>query len=143
MSSREIAELTGKEHKDVMRDARTMLEQLGMTSAQFCAHLPDSYGRPQPVFNLPKDLTLTLVAGYSVPLRHRIVTRLQELEAQVSRPVAALPNFTDPAEAPAPHCREIARRDNEVDAFRHGLQRYTPTIAETPASSLLLSLFSP
>lgn len=48
-------------------------------------------------FNLPKDLTLTLVAGYSVPLRHRIVTRLQELEAQVAGP--ALPNFADPAEA--------------------------------------------
>ena len=62
MSSREIAELTGKNHKDVMRDIRNMLDELGETSAQFCADLPDTYGRKQPAFSLPKDLTLTLAA---------------------------------------------------------------------------------
>jgi phage regulator Rha-like protein len=100
MSSREIAKLTDKEHKHVLADIRTMLEQLGLTSAEFSANLPDAYGRPQPAFALPKDLTITLVAGYSAPLRHRIVTRWMELESQQARPVApALPNFTDPAEA--------------------------------------------
>jgi phage regulator Rha-like protein len=29
MSSREIAELTGKNHRDVMRDIRNVLDQLG------------------------------------------------------------------------------------------------------------------
>jgi len=37
MSSREIAELTGKQHKDVMRDIRVMFSQLEKDSAQFCA----------------------------------------------------------------------------------------------------------
>ncbi len=97
MSTREIAELTGKRHDHVMVDARNMLEQLGLTSPEFSGHLPDAYGRSQPIFNLPKDLTLTLVSGYSVPLRHRIVTRLQELEAKAQGP--ALPNFGNPAEA--------------------------------------------
>lgn len=81
MSSREIADLCEKQHKDVMRDIRVMLDELGETSAQFCADLPDSYGRLQPVFNLPKDLTLTLVAGYNVKLRKRIIDRWIELEA--------------------------------------------------------------
>lgn len=87
MSSREIAGLCEKEHKDVMRDIRAMFEQLEMTSetsAQFCADLPDAYGRPQPVFNLPKDLTLTLVAGYNVKLRKRIIDRWLELEAKTA-----------------------------------------------------------
>lgn len=85
MTSREIAELTGKQHKDVLYDIRNMLEQLGQTSAYFSANLPDSYGRPQVGFSLPKDLTITLVSGYSVPLRHRIVTRWMELGIDASR----------------------------------------------------------
>jgi len=40
---REIAELTGKEHKNVMADIRKMLEELGKRSADFLADVPDSY----------------------------------------------------------------------------------------------------
>jgi phage regulator Rha-like protein len=85
MSSREIAELTGKRHDNVTADIRSMLDQLGLTSPEFSGHLPDGYGRPQPVFNLPKDLTITLISGYSVPMRHKIVTRWLELEAATPR----------------------------------------------------------
>lgn len=96
MSSREIAELCEKQHKDVMRDIRNMLESLDEPLAQFCADLPDSYGRLQPAFILPKDLTFTLVAGYNVKLRKRIIDRWIELEQQ-SAP--SLPNFSDPVAA--------------------------------------------
>lgn len=80
MSSREIAELTGKEHKNVMADIRNMLEGLRTTSAKFSANLPDTYGRPQPVFLLPKRETLILISGYNIELRARIIDRWQELE---------------------------------------------------------------
>ena len=77
MSSREIAELTGKAHLKVLRDIRAMLDDLGEDQLSFESMSPDSYGRQQPVFNLPKDLTLTLVAGYSTPLRFKIIKRWQ------------------------------------------------------------------
>lgn len=80
MSSREIAELTGKDHRHVLADIRSMLETLGIDSAGFSAQYKDSTGRSLPMFNLPKDLTITLVSGYSVKMRHVIVTRWQELE---------------------------------------------------------------
>lgn len=38
------------------------------------------------MIELPKDLTITLVSGYNVQMRHRIVTRWQELESKVSQP---------------------------------------------------------
>ena len=60
MSSQEIAGLTGKEHKHILADIRTMLAALGLTSAEFSADLFDSYGRTQPGFNLPKDLRFEL-----------------------------------------------------------------------------------
>ena len=97
MSSREIAELTGKDHFNVMRDIRTMLEDLGIGALSFEGSYMSAQNKPLPLFNLPKDLTITLVSGYNVVMRHRIVTRWQELETQVATP--ALPNFNNPAEA--------------------------------------------
>lgn len=84
MSSREIAELTGKQHKDVIRDIRNMLNQLEIQSAQFGAQYKDSTGRSLPMFNLPKDETLCLIAGYNVQVRMRIIKRWQELEQKES-----------------------------------------------------------
>lgn len=82
MSSREIAELTGKRHGNVLRDIDDMLGQLGKDRLSFESMFRDNYGREQPQYVLTKDLTITLVSGYSVPMRHRIVTRWMELEAQ-------------------------------------------------------------
>lgn len=82
MSSREIAELTGKRHDHVMRDIRKMLEALGKDAPSFGAIYQDAYGREQQEYRLDRELTLTLVSGYDIPLRHRVVTRLAELEAK-------------------------------------------------------------
>ena len=82
MTSREIAELTGKRHDHVMTDIRKMLNELGLTSPEFSGDLPDSYGRMQPGFQLPKRETLILVSGYSIPMRARIIDRWQELESK-------------------------------------------------------------
>jgi phage regulator Rha-like protein len=73
MSSREIAELTGKNHKNVLADVRKMLEALGQATADFSATAqvpgPNSSTRSVKVFNLPKRETLILVYGYSVQMR--------------------------------------------------------------------------
>ena len=68
MTSREIAELTGKEHRNVLADIRKMLSELGLSSESFATQYKDIYGRMQPCFNLPKRETLILVTGYSIPV---------------------------------------------------------------------------
>lgn len=80
MTSREIAELTGKRHDHVLRDIETMVSELGGTPPQIWGDLPDSYGRPQRVAHLPKRECLILVSGYSIAMRARIIDRWQELE---------------------------------------------------------------
>lgn len=91
MSSREIAELCEKEHRHVARDIEVMFEQLEINHkgyVQIWTH-PQN-GQSYREFMLPKDLTLTLVAGYSVKLRKRIIDRWLELENQ-QNPTALLP----------------------------------------------------
>ena len=80
MSSREIAELTGKQHKHVLTDIRNMLNSLNINSAVFTAQYKDSTGRSLVMFNLPKDETICLIAGYNAQVRMRIIKRWQELE---------------------------------------------------------------
>ena len=82
MCSRDIADLTGKRHDHVMADINKMIEWLGDTCPDFSGELPDTYGRPQRVYFLPKRETLILVSGYSIDLRAKIIDRWQELESQ-------------------------------------------------------------
>lgn len=82
MSSREIAELTGKQHKDVLYDIRKMLTELGLNTADFSAMFKAANGQEYQCFNLDKENTLILVSGYNVKIRQAIIKRWQELENQ-------------------------------------------------------------
>lgn len=82
MSSREIAELTGKQHKDVLYDIRKMLIDLELTTAEFSAVYKADNGQEYECFNLDKENTLILVSGYNVKIRQAIIRRWQELENQ-------------------------------------------------------------
>jgi len=90
MSSREIADLTGKQHQHVMRDTKRMLGDLGFDASTFGRIYLDSVNRQQTEYVLGQDLVVTLLAGYSAPLRFRVVTRLHELE-NVSRQAVTIP----------------------------------------------------
>jgi anti-repressor protein len=80
MSSREIAELTGKRHDSVLRDIRNMLMEIH--APQKCGAYIDGRGNSQPMLLLDKEESLCLVAGYNIKLRMAIIKRWQELESQ-------------------------------------------------------------
>ena len=96
MSSREIAKLTGKQHKDVLYDCRKMFESLNLQSADFSADYQDDRGRTYQEYWLDQDLTMTLMMGYSIPLRHKVATRWRQLESGEALPqksASHLPEF--------------------------------------------------
>ena len=99
MSSREIAQICEKEHKNIIRDIRRMLEDLSdeshgsNLSSENSAEKGwkkttylNSRNQEQPEILLNFELTMTLVAGYNVVLRNRIIKRWQELEKAAAKP---------------------------------------------------------
>ncbi len=77
MSSREIAELTGKGRPHVLREIRVMLDDLGDEPVLDHVREEKDARDYTPCIHRPKDLTMTLVAGYSTPLRFKIIRRWQ------------------------------------------------------------------
>jgi len=88
MTSREIAELTGKRHDHVLRDIDTLVGTLppdlgsGFKSGTYESGDPP---RPYRQFILDRDSTYCLVAGYDAVARMRIIKRWQDLEARTAK----------------------------------------------------------
>lgn len=86
MTSREIAELTGKRHPDVTRDIEKMLLELGEDARSFAHIYLDRMNRDQMEYRLDRELTETLLTGYSAVLRRKVIARWRELEHQAVHP---------------------------------------------------------
>jgi phage regulator Rha-like protein len=87
MSSREIADLTGKSHSNVMRDIRDMIEQLEQDSELNSVYISSTYisessGQAYPCYELDRDTTECLLTGYSAILRMKVIKRWKELESK-------------------------------------------------------------
>lgn len=92
MSSLQIAEATGKQHSNVMRDIRNLIDNL---SAQFKSEsgdyssyvikessYKDANGNDRACFELNKKACFLLESGYNVLLRAKIIDRWEELETE-------------------------------------------------------------
>lgn len=82
MSSREIAALTRKDHGDVLKDIRRILDEAEIDGGEFSGVYKGANGQDRPCFNLPRRECDLVIAGYSVKYRLAIIDRWQELEAQ-------------------------------------------------------------
>lgn len=80
MTSLEIAEVTGKQHSNVMRDIRSVLKQ-GVSQINFeLAKYEDKQGKMRDMFTLTPKGCLILASGYDALLREKIINRLEKLE---------------------------------------------------------------
>lgn len=82
MSSREIAHLCEKEHFNVKRDCEVMFKGLNLDALKFEGIYFDSLNRQQTEYLLDEELTMTLVTGYNIVLRNRVIKRWKELESR-------------------------------------------------------------
>lgn len=128
MSTREIADLTGKRHDNVIRDARAMLAELhGEPNVlKYEGVYSGGNGEDRPCLHLPKRESLILVSGYNLTMRAAIIDRWQDLEAQqrASAPILALNDPTtlralllDNVEERMKLAQELAAAAPKLEAF--------------------------
>ncbi len=119
MSSLEVAELTGKEHKNVLRDIRALLAQ-GVAQLNFeLGSYKDANQQVRPCYNLTPKGCLILASGYDAVLREKIVNRLEELEMEKKATLpkdypSALRELADKVEENARLELENKQKDNKI-----------------------------
>lgn len=95
MSSREIAELTEKNHQHVLRDIDVLnekYENMGLSKVGQ-SYFTNSQGRQFREYLLTRMQTLDLMTGYNLELRIKVNRRWEELEKKQQNAI----DFNDPA----------------------------------------------
>lgn len=104
VTSLQVANAFGKEHKHVLRDIRAILDQdedgFGRSNFGQSSYLNDQ-GREMPMYVMGKDGFILLVMGYTGPdamaVKKAYIARFNEMEERLRGPLLALPDFSNPA----------------------------------------------
>jgi len=85
MSSREIADICGARHNDVVATIERLFENgvLRESRKTTRTYRPEKGGRPTEVYDLTKRDTLVVVSGYNDEVRAKIIDRWMELETSI------------------------------------------------------------
>ena len=123
MTSLQIAEVTGKNHKDVLRSIREMENAwTKITGRNFAlSTYTDRSGKSNPCYQLTKTECLYVATKFNDEARAKLVIRWEELERQNAQP--SIPqNF---AEA----LRLAATQQEQLEAQRAELEAAAPKVA--------------
>ena len=121
MTSLEIAELTGKNHYDVMKAIRTMEPawekvckgKFSLSSRK--VEMPNGGVKDCPCYELTKRECLYVATKFNDEARAKLVLRWEELEKKARTNMLQLPDFTNPAEA----ARAWAKKYEETLLLTH------------------------
>jgi phage regulator Rha-like protein len=121
MSSRDLAELTDKEHKTALRDIRNMLASLYGEDGAELYHpgvTIERDGRDYiSLINMDREHTMTLVTGYDVRLRKRVIDRLAAYETSPPRLPTTAEAFASAFQMIADGERRQAEQHRQIEAL--------------------------
>lgn len=83
LTSLEIAEITGKDHKSILRDIRDEIEKLGEERGRLIfvpTEYTDNFNRKQPAFLLNYKGVLQLGARYNAEIRFKLIEKIEQLQ---------------------------------------------------------------
>ena len=123
MSSREIAELVGKQHNHVMRDLRVLSEQLGdmFEGVIQNTHRNEQNGQYYPIFNLPLSMALTYLVRVNKNLGVKIMGEALKSFSVATEVLKALQDFEVPDDLPGLYVYAI--RNTVTGNIKLGISR--------------------
>lgn len=101
MSSLQIAEISGKQHKHVMESIRSQEKAwIKINGTKFrLVDYTDKKGEKRPMYLLNKTECLYIATKFNDEARAKLVLRWKELENENHKSEISLPDFSNPAEA--------------------------------------------
>lgn len=131
MTSLEVAEITGKEHKSILRDIRDEIEKLE-SQRIFTEHIfvlseyQDRTGRTLPMYILTREGVLQLAARYDAVVRFKLIEKVSQ-PAKVLSPVQQL----------LAQAQILVEMDSRVEAVEQGVRRLEHNCRRTITSNQL------
>ena len=148
MSSLEISKLTGKMHKNIIRDIENMFNELEDESfnrlksepvksyeSKFKGTYKDTKGEERICYNLPKRECDILISGYSIKYRAAIIDRWYKLEnemqEEIKKYIESLENDVkylsydnkEQSDLNLEKSKKLDRREKELEKFAIQLQK--------------------
>lgn len=117
VTSQQVAAAFGKEHKNVMRDIRGIMDKCSESFNALNFELvtyKDAKGEERPLYLLTKDGLMMVTMGYTTPEAMRVkeayIARFNEMEERLRGDSPAIPDFQNPALAARAWAEQYERR---------------------------------
>ena len=135
MTSLEISEVTGKEHKSIMRDIRVLLEQVSEKDGYKFVPMSytDSCNRNQPMYNLGKKECFLLASGYDALLRAKIINRWEELEIKERETFKIPQTLSEALYLAASQAKQIEEQNKQLEEQRPKVEFFNQVTDSTDA----------
>lgn len=132
MTSKEIADITGKRHSDVIRDIRNILSQ-GVQETNFALSfiinkLPNGGRKNIPMYQLTKKGCLILASGYDAVLREKIINRWEELEMKEKQKSQVPTTFAEALRLAAEQQEKIEEQQKLIDVQKPKAEFYDDVV---------------
>lgn len=134
MTSLDIAEIVGKDHKNVMRDIRNEIESLGTKTGELIFE-PTSYtdksNREKPCYEFGKDGAMQLALKYDAKTRYKVIKRIEELEsgqAQQAKPSYMIDDPVKRAETWIDEQKEKQEIETKNKMLEQRVSEYEPKV---------------
>lgn len=117
VTSLQVAEAFGKEHRNVLRDIREIIESdtdnFALLNFEQCSYTNEN-NREMPMYAMSKDGFVLLVMGYTgseaMRLKKAYIAEFNRMEEELRHRVPGLPNFDNPALAARAWAEQYERR---------------------------------